>query len=217
MRVPQPAGAKGSLRWIQAIAEPNNPVSDAIRAELDLAAAVRIDWRSPRKDDEHAEYRDADFLRILGLDHLVSDLEHFWPERGPQWDALGVATDGKIILVEAKAHARELASACAAGPNSLDRITRALEAAKRYYGAPAERDWLHGYYQFANRLAHLQFLRDRGVDAHLVFVYFVGDSDMKGPSSKEEWAFAIEGCHSALGLSRERPLDGVHEIFVRAA
>jgi hypothetical protein len=216
MRVPQPVGEKGSLRWIQAIAKPESIISNAIHSALDLPPSVVIDWRSPRADDEYAEYRDADFLAVLGLDRLRSDLESFWPERGPQWDALGIAADGKVILVEAKAHASELASTCAAGPSSRDRITRALDAAKQHYGAPASRDWLQGYYQFANRLAHLQFLRDRGVDAHLVFVYFLGDADMRGPDSKEAWARAIDDCHTALGIPGERKLPGVHEVFVQA-
>lgn len=217
MRVPQPSGEKGSLRWIQAIARPNSIASNAIRTVLDLPASVTIDWRSPREDDAYAEYRDADFLSVVGLDRLRSDLQAFWPNMGPQWDALGVASDGKVILVEAKAHAREMASTCGAGPDSLKLIARALDATKHRYGAPADRDWLRGYYQYANRLAHLQFLRDRNVDAHLVFMYFLGDTDMRGPDSKEEWASAIDDCHIALGIAGERQLAGIHEVFVRGA
>jgi hypothetical protein len=217
MRVPQPSGEKGSLRWIQAIARPNSIASNAIRTVLDLPPSVTIDWRSPREDDAYAEYRDADFLSVVGLDRLRSDLEAFWPDRGPQWDALGLASDGKVILVEAKAHAREMASTCAARPDSLKLIARALDAAKLRYGAPADRDWLRGYYQYANRLAHLQFLRDRDIDAHLVFVYFLGDTDVHGPDSKKAWALAIDDCHTALGITSEQQLSGVHEVFVRGA
>ncbi|MDP9202384.1 MAG: hypothetical protein M3P26_10705 [Gemmatimonadota bacterium] len=184
---------------------------------LDLPPSVTIDWRSPREDDEYAEYRDADFLSVVGLDRLRPDLQAFWPDRGPQWDALGVASDGKVVLVEAKAHAREMASTCAAGSGSLELIVRALDAAKRHYSAPADRDWLRGYYQYANRLAHLQFLRDRNVDAHLVFVYFLGDTDMRGPDSKEAWAGAIDDCHTALGIAGERPQSVIHDVFVRGA
>ena len=37
-------------------------------------------------------------------------------------------------------------------------------------------DWSHCFYQYANRLAHLYLLREsNGLDAFLVFVYFVDD------------------------------------------
>lgn len=217
MRVPQPAGKKGSLKLIQGIAVPDSGASKAIRAALDLPPTVSIDWRSPRANDAYAECRDGDVLALLGLEYLRAELKAFWPERGPQWDAIGTASDGTIILVEAKAHAGELASSCAAGAVSLEKIGRALDAAKSHYGAPADRDWLRHYYQYANRLAHLKFFRDHGVDAHLVFVYFLGDEQMDGPASKEAWATAIDDCHTALGIPGDHGFPGEHDVFIEAA
>ena len=217
MRVPQPIGEKGSLKWIQRmLAQSPSPLDAALRSELNLSADVAIDWRSPRAEDDHAEYRDGKFLDVLGLAPLKGDLKAFWPSKGPQWDALGVASDGKVILVEAKAHASEMTSTCGAGTKSREVIERALEAAKARYGANSEADWSVGYYQYANRLAHLQFLRERGVDAHLVFVYFLNDRDMRGPASAIAWGDAIDECHSALGLPHGQLIEGLHSLFIDA-
>jgi hypothetical protein len=124
MRVPQKPGTKGSLKWIQqTLHDPSSELNARISATLGLPPGA-IDWRSPRSDDEHAEYRDARFLETLGLGGLKDDLAAFWPARGPQWDALGVAPGGKVILVEAKAHAGEMASDCAAGECTAARRRR---------------------------------------------------------------------------------------------
>jgi hypothetical protein len=216
MRVPQKRGERGSLKWIQGIAEdPEHPVARGIREQLRIPSTLTVGWRSPRADDDFSEYRDASFLDALGLGSLSTELLSFWPERGPQWDALGLLSDGRILLVEAKAHITEMISSCEAGPRSREMIERALESAKKYYAAAGDRDWLQDYYQYANRLAHLQFLRERGIDAHFVGVYFLGDHVMRGPTEIGAWAKAIDDCHESLGLAPERPLDFVHHVFVR--
>lgn len=215
MRIPQPVGTKGSLKWIQEmLSRPNGGLERAVRETLGLPANVAIQWKSPRLEDHHAEYRDGSFLRLLGLERLVPELRGFWPSRGPQWDALALTSDDRVILVEAKAHAGELASSCTAGAKSREIIDRALDAAKRYYGARSTADWSNGNYQYANRLAHLQFLRERGVDAHLVFVYFMNDREVGGPSTKAEWAHVLDECHTSLGLPGQRSVPGLHSVFI---
>jgi hypothetical protein len=215
MRVPQPRGSKGSLRWIQGIGEDaSHPVSVGTRIQLQIPEAIVLNWLSPRAADDYAEYRDASALDLLGLGRLRAQLADFWPERGPQWDALGQATDGKVLLVEAKAHIAELNSSCAAGPASRLLIERSLEATKRTLGADPDSDWLNGYFQHANRLAWTQFLRGHGVDAHLVEVFFLGDSAMRGPTEIAGWARAIDDRTELLGLpSQHSPF--VHHVFVR--
>ena len=69
-----------------------------------LKGARSITWRSPLRSDDFAEYRDADFLKVVGLEEWSGALAEFWPQRGPQWDALGVSNQGDVLLVEAKAH-----------------------------------------------------------------------------------------------------------------
>ncbi|HYN80185.1 MAG TPA: hypothetical protein VES88_01680 [Gemmatimonadaceae bacterium] len=218
MRVPQSIGEKGSLKWVQKmLAQSPNALETAVRTELAISPNSTIDWTSPRADDRHAEYRDADFLEKLGLERFADDLRGFWPTRGPQWDALGLASDGKVILVEAKAHVNEMTSSCDAGERSREIIDQSLQLAKEHYGAEESADWASGYYQYANRLAHLDFLRQRGVDAHLVFIYVLNDRDMRGPSSAAGWADVIDDCYTKLGLKNDHSIDGVHSIFIDVA
>jgi hypothetical protein len=212
MRVKQPAGTKGSLKWVQTLVATGR-ADDGFREALGLAAEVSIDWRSPRAEDDFAEYRDAAFLRLVGLERLAEELRRFWPERGPQWDALAVSSDGRVLLIEAKAHVAEMVSSCGAGAVSRERIEQTLNECKRRVGARAESDWGVSYYQYANRLAHLQFLRDQGIRAELVFVYFVGDPDM-GSTTLAEWAAGIDACYDHLGFDADSAIPGVHRLFV---
>jgi hypothetical protein len=69
-----------------------------------------IDWRSPLREDDYAEYRDAAFLERIGVILGQRPLDGFWPRGGPQWDALGRAASGEPVIVEAKAHLNELYS-----------------------------------------------------------------------------------------------------------
>lgn len=217
MRVPQSVGQKGSLRWVQALVQ---------RAPERLELAIRdagapvpraIQWSSPRVDDANAEYRDGAFLDQLGLAHLRPQLRDFWPVGGPQWDALGRASDD-VFLVEAKAHTGELTSSCAAeAPRSLDLIQSALALTRAELGANASADWMRGYYQYANRLAHHVFLRRHGVKSTLVFLYFTGDDVMNGPRDAAEWAPALAAAKRALGFAPDATLPGVYDVFVSVA
>lgn len=212
MRIEQPEGQRGSLKWIQRLVEraPDALTPSLIEAGV-LSSESQLTWLSPLRQDAWAEYRDARFLDRIGQSHLARNLKNFWPRRGPQWDALAKDQSGRVLLFEAKAHSAEMASTCQADSQSRTVITVALEKTKQTLEARAETGWLNGYYQYANRLAHLCFLRSHGVDARLVFLYFTGDTDMKGPSSREEWSLPIEAVHAHLGLDR-RPR-GVATVF----
>lgn len=206
-RVPQPAGGKGSLRWIQqAINGQWRSLETPILGRL--GGAQRIDWRSPAETDDYAEYRDGDFLDRLYLSRLRPSLSGFWPERGPQWDALGLTDRGDVLLVEAKAHVAELCSpGTAAGAISRRRIEEALLCCAESLGARENRAaWTEFFYQIANRLAHLDFLREAGVPAWLVFVNFLNDEEMGGPSSPEVWHAAYAVAWHVMGLRQRHRL-----------
>jgi hypothetical protein len=87
-----------------------------------------------------------------------------------------------------------------AGEASATSIVRALTEAAAYIGASPRALWSTLFYQVANRLAHLYFLRKHNVDAYLVLVNFVGDKVMNGPVSKEEWDAAYEVVWHVLGI-----------------
>jgi len=207
MRVEQPAGTRKSLKWIQrAINERWSSLEAPLLARL--PAGTDLQWLSPLAADAFAEYRDAAFVSRIGHPELESQLREFWPSRGPQWDALARGSLGDVLLVEAKAHIAEMCSpGTAAGAASAERIRSALEAVAAQIGARADRaDWTRHFYQLANRLAHLDFLRRNGIPAWLVLVGFTNDADVGGPSTSEAWDAAYEVAFHVMGIPRRNSL-----------
>ena len=215
MRVVQPAGTRGSLKWIQrAVNDRPFVLQEALRASSLVHDEVR--WLSPLATDDYAaEYRDTAFLELVSAGHLKLSLDTFWPRRGPQWDALGVV-NSEVLLVEAKAHLQELCSpATAAGLPSLKVIESALSAASEAFRARPLAGWSSVFYQLANRFAFLHFLNSRGVPARLALVNFVGDDELRGPASAGEWRAAYEIVHHVMGIPARHPYsERVAEVFV---
>ena len=213
-RFPQTGDGRGSLKWIQRLAnDPGRPADNAVLTRIPRAR--EIEWLSPLAADDFAEYRDAAFLKLLGLSQHSDALASFWPALGPQWDALGRTDRGDLLLVEAKAHIAEICSSGSkAGEASLARIRTALEVTAGALGSKPLAPWHIAFYQLANRLAHLQFLRSLGVPAWLVLVNFVGDEEMRGPSSEEAWRCAYEVAWHVMGLPRRHALSrNIVEVF----
>ncbi len=215
-RFTQPAGKKGSQKWIQKLVnEEPEILNSQIRKNLNLPNNEKIEWLSPLKTDGYAEYRDEDFLKRLGVKLERVPLSEFWPRGGPQWDALGKSSSGKLFLVEAKSHISELISTLRAeDKNSIERIQKSLEETKGYLNSESELDWSKCFYQYTNRLAHLCLLRNNELPAYLVFVYFINDLEMKGPTTVCEWEGAIKLLHSCLGIGRHKKKEFVTDIFI---
>ena len=207
MRVEQPEGTRGSLKWIQR----------AIERRPDLVSVPSIgpvEWLSPRRNDSFAEYRDTAFLERIGCGTLADELAAFWPKRGPQWDALGRAGN-TVILVEAKAHLNEVLSpGSQASASSRAKINAAFAEVKRDLNVIERADWAEVFFQYVNRLAHLWFLRRHGVDVELLFVDFCHDAEMAGPAEPAEWKAVYMAADYVLGLPRRHGLSGhVHHVF----
>jgi hypothetical protein len=208
----------GSQRWIQVAVERHPQLlAGALQRCGAIPSGAAVEWRSPLRANGFCEYRDAAALRRADISALPRRaLADFWPARGPVWDAIGVASDRRAIFVEAKAHIPEAASPpCRASSASLARIQASLVEARRAYAPKAAADWSHLFYQYANRLAH-HFLINQlnGIPSVLVFLYFVNDRDMKGPTSEDEWKGAVRLIHAALGLPASLTSHGVYEAFL---
>jgi hypothetical protein len=218
MRVVGKTEARGSLRWIRESVNSYAPrFNEAVIAACGLRSGIAIEWVSPRASDDYAEYRDGSFLKKLELTLPNRQLSDFWPARGPQWDALGRTEDGNVLLVEAKANVPEIVSgASAASEGSRRRIDAALAETKEYLGVDPSIPWSGRLYQYANRLSHLYLLRHvNKVPAWLVFVYFVGDSDVRGPSTIAEWEAALTVAKGVLRIGeRHRLSKYVCDVFV---
>jgi len=103
----------------------------------------------------------------------------------------------------------------AASVNSLELIQARLDATAEALNAKDGRvAWHKNFFQLANRLAHLHWLRDMGVDARLVMVNFLNDADMGGPTSAREWHAAYQVAHHVMGLGRRHKLTRyIIEVF----
>jgi hypothetical protein len=212
----QKGNAKGSQGDLQQLIERRPELLNfQIKTSLGLPEQLKIEWVSPIPPD-YAEYSDDEFLRVLDLDPKKIRLNDFWPNGGPHWDALGKGNDGSVFLVEAKAHIPEMVPPpSGASGESLNTIRAQLERTKVFLHAKANVDWTTHFFQYANRLAHLQFLRfDKGLPAFLVFIFFIGDKDVNGPSTKEEWLGAIELLHSFLGIGRTKLTPFITDVFI---
>ena len=216
-RIVQKRALRGSQKWLQLCASEFPLVLSEPVARSISVVPVSVTWLSPIESDDFAEYRDSDFLEKLGVSLNTRSLLEFWPKGGPVWDGLGRTENGDLLLVEAKAHIGEIkSSASQASPASLERIQTALRETQHYLGVDQTIDWSGRYYQYTNRLAHLYFLREvHQLPAWLVFVYFVNDTDMSGPGTKEEWGDAIKDMKSALGLPENHLLsEYVIDLYV---
>jgi len=216
-RIIQPEGRKGSLKWLQRLVNYHpNLINQQLSQAIHLSSGDNICWLSPLTSDEYAEYRDASFTRKLGITLNKRSRESFWPERGPQWDALGKTDSGKVILLEAKSHLEEIVSpGTKASRASRGKIIASLEETKAYLRAHTEINWAGTFYQYTNRLAHLYLLRILNrIDSYLVFVYFMNDHDMQGPKTKQEWQAGIKIMEAALGLKKNKLSPYIVEVFI---
>jgi hypothetical protein len=206
----------GSQRWLQ-VAIDRRPalLVAALRRSGALAKSAEVEWRSPLREEDFKEYRDSKALARANVSALRRGLTSFWPARGPVWDAIGVTAAG-AIFVEAKAHIPEAASPPSrASAASLQLITGSLSEARRWYASKATAAWDGLFYQYANRLAHHYFLRKvNGVAAVLVFLYFLNDRDMDGPTTEAEWRGASRLIRAALGLPAHLDEFGVHDAYL---
>ncbi|MGQ3684530.1 MAG: hypothetical protein ACUBOA_05890 [Candidatus Loosdrechtia sp.] len=218
MRVVEPGEARGSLKWIRkAVNEHAATLNHEICSACGLGEFTDISWFSPLRADDYAEYRDEQFLELLGVTLTNRTLSGFWPRLGPQWDALGRAAGGEVFLVEAKANIPEILSqGTAASWASWRMIEQSLMETKAFLRVDPTTDWTGPLYQYANRLAHLYLLREiNDVPAYLIYVYFIGDDDVRGPGSVAEWQAALTVVKKLLGLNDRNPLSKyIGEVFV---
>ena len=105
---------------------------------------------------------------------------------------------------------------------SLCKIEKAFSETRECLRVRSDTDWTKRFYQYANSLAHLYFLKELNrVDAALVFIYFTGDTTVPGgePVSREGWQTAIDLATHHLGVRADAPWirDNVADVFIDVA
>ncbi len=180
-------------------------IARTIEAPDEVMKSLR--WTAPREEQRFSEPYDGQFLEALGLPHYKTGLAEFWPEGGPHWDALAVAGEQHrpelVLLVEGKSYPGEVyGPGCQATADASKRlISAALERTRGWLHAGADSDWTGRLYQYANRLAHLYFIREIvGVSAWLVNLCFVGDVTTN-PTTEPQWRAALPLLKKELGFA----------------
>lgn len=199
----RPLHTSRSEHWLRIAAnEASVFTNERIRLAFGWCAREMIDWLSPVKADQYAEYYDGEFLKRLGIYELATPLRSFWPRSGPRWDGLARTSSHKFLMVEAKAYIEEAVDfGSKAGDTSRNKIAEALRESQLAYGANPDANWEAPFYQYANRLAHLHFLVAKNeIDAFLVFLYFANAPDVPSPCTAKEWEGACRLTEKCLGL-----------------
>jgi hypothetical protein len=180
-----------------------------------------LTWVSPLESAGFKEYKDAAFLKKLGLERLIEPLGLFWPNSGPRWDGLArIEGSQTVVLVEAKNYPAEVrgggckatdaTAITAKSPvsrttNARKRIIAALTAAARNLGVRDSSHWTGPLYQYANRLAHVDFLIRNGVDARMVNVCFTHDPHPTRNTSPEQWLLSCVDLKREIGFIEGAP------------
>lgn len=127
------------------------------------------------------------------------------------------------LLIEAKAnHPEFTGSPCGArtGSDARKQIERSLGKVKAHLGVHRDFSWLGSYYQYANRMAALYFLKRHNVSARLVFVYFTNDCFPDGrpcPVDAARWSELFRARALTLGLPSDHLLSTyTHHLFLDA-
>jgi hypothetical protein len=89
--------------------------------------------------------------------------------------------------------------------HARSRIVNALATAAENIGVQDSAHWTRPLYQYANRLAHVDFLRRNGVDARIVNVCFAGDPNLRRRTSIEQWRKSCADLKKEIGFEAKAP------------
>lgn len=189
-----------------------------------------MEWLDYPKNEKRksldGEHEGIDFLPAIMKNKISNNWKKYWPKRGQSWDAILYCSpivpnsklEEKWIIVEAKAHLKELESSCKAdNKDSIKKIETALEVTKKRFNINNETNWMKQYYQLANRLSFINFMLDNGIQCSLLNIYFINGWNkypQKNVLKIEDWKKAIQVEYSYLGINNEAK-KFISEIFVK--
>lgn len=142
---------------------------------------------------------DKELLNFDFISQLKDEWRNYWKcgAAGLNWDAVGITDDGVYVLVEAKAHVKELESSSGGSNKSKESNNKVIDNYLKSNGIKrTAEDWNNKCYQLANRLIALDFLEKHGVKAKLVYVLFENGFEFNSSSNKSatshEWEKAFD-------------------------
>ena len=136
------------------------------------------------------------------------------------WDAIFRLED-TFYLVEAKAHIEEMRGDCSSDEaKSQEKIKDYICNNLGRLGISIDRDMcLVNYYQLANRLATAAFLKNNGIDARCIYIYFINGYEKPNEiknASAEMFIDEINNEQAVLGLKGGHLEDLLHHVFIDA-
>ncbi|MGL4908977.1 MAG: hypothetical protein ACRC9X_02435 [Bacteroidales bacterium] len=168
------------------------------------------------------EHKNIDFLKChledLEYERLKNNWNKYWSPTGtpPNWDGIiihKVNDSNEWIIVEAKAHLKELESTTESADN--ENIQNAFIKTQKNFGV-SNNNWFGKYYQLANRLAFINFLLENNIKASLLYIYFINGYnkrilrdgkketvEKKSVESIDIWKEALNKEYNELGLNEE--------------
>jgi hypothetical protein len=201
---------------------------------IDTKLDYNLEWLDFPKNNK-SKSRDGEYVGIyfLGEDlkkKLSEKWNAYWPQTGsvPNWDAIihcssivpNTNLKDKWIIVEAKAHLKELESnSDAKNLISKDKIAKAFESTQKRFQINTQNSWFEKYYQLANRLAFINFMLDNGIECSLLNIYFINgwqDDPERNVQTVDEWKNKINDEYSYLGIN-DNAKEYISQIFVECS
>lgn len=135
------------------------------------------------------------------------------------WDAV-FQLNGFFYLVEAKAHIAEMSNDGNNGGSSKREIKKFISENLAKQNISINKDHCLGkYYQLANRLATAAFLKNNGINARCLYIYFINGyekpNDIKN-ATVEMFVDEINKEKAVLGLEGENLQDLLFHVFIDA-
>jgi len=174
------------------------------------------------------EYKEIEFLENLpNYNEIKKKWIDYWPQSGSaqNWDAI-FKVGNTYVLIEAKAHLEEMKQFCGAtSAESRSKIAHAFNQTRKYFSIESETDWFNNYYQLANRLSFVYFMNLCGINAILLYVYFLNGYEIrekrdksilgsKSVKSIDEWENAILKEHEYLGILHTNAKKCIHSLYI---
>ena len=191
-----------------------NYLNKTILTALNLPVTTNINWLDyPINLDRKSldgELKDIEcFQELSNFKEIEQAWKEFWPNTGSaqNWDGI-FKIDDTWYFVEAKAHEEEIHSSTKANSKSKELISKTFQKYCSEFSSKTE-TWINSdSYQLANRIAFIQFCKNNGIKAKLVYISFINGYEKTGNSksihSEEEWKTIWDKEYKELGLDIEK-------------
>ena len=190
-----------------------------------------IEWMDYPFDNKNisldSEYKGINFLDEDIQFKLKKDWSEYWTGNTQNWDGI-FYSNSKIYLVEAKAHHGEIESKFESNDEkNIRKIKNAMYSTQKAMGVQKSETWIEKYYQLANRLVFINFLRSHGIKSQLVYIYFINgyrkrvingstitEVENKNICSKADWEKIINEQYMDLGINNISIDRYLYKVFI---